>query len=70
VTDRVHVLVASADMQQNYGSRVVAFRFAYGKGVVVHLLGHFYQKDGNRHGLVAMHRLITNVILERVAADQ
>jgi hypothetical protein len=70
VSDRVSVLIASEEMRRNYGSRVVAFRFAHGKGVVVHLLGHFYQKDGNRRGLVAMHRLINNVILERVAADQ
>jgi len=70
VTDRVQVLVRSEDMSRRYGSDVVAFKFAYGKGLVVHLLGHFYQKDGNRRGLVAMHRLINNLIIERVKADQ
>jgi hypothetical protein len=57
-------------MRKRYGAHVVAFRFEYGDGVVLHLLGHFYQKDGNRRGLVAMHRLINNVILARVRADQ
>ncbi len=70
VTDKATTLVASEDMRRRYGSRVVAFKLAYGKGVVVHLVGHFYQKDGNLHGLVAMHRLINNVIVERVLADQ
>lgn len=70
VSDRVTTLVASDDMQRRYGSRVVAFKFSYGKGQVLHLVGHFYQKDGNRRGLVAMHRLINNVILARVAADE
>jgi len=70
VSDRVQVLVRSTDMQRRFGSDVVVFKFAYGKGMVVHLIGHFYQKDGNRRGLVAMHRLINNLIIERVKADQ
>jgi hypothetical protein len=68
VTDRATTLVASEDMRGRYGSPVVAFKFPFGNGVVVHLVGHFYQEDGNVHGLVAMHRLINNVILERVRA--
>jgi hypothetical protein len=70
VTDKATTLVESDDMQRRYGSRVVAFKFAYGSGIVLHLVGHFYQKDGNRRGLVAMHRLLNNVILERVEADE
>lgn len=69
VTDKATLLVGSEDMRSRYGSRVVAFKFPYGNGMVLHLVGHFYQKDGNVHGLVAMHRLINNVILERVRAD-
>jgi hypothetical protein len=64
--DRVTVLVTSDDMKTRYGSEVVAFKFPYGEGMVVHLVGHFYQKDGTLRGLVAMHRLLNNVILERV----
>ncbi|HEX5138697.1 MAG TPA: FHA domain-containing protein [Planctomycetota bacterium] len=70
VSDKATLLVASDEMQSRYGSRVVAFKFPYGRGLVVHLVGHFYQKDGNLHGLVAMHRLINNIIIERVRADR
>lgn len=70
VSDKATTLVASDDMRSKYGSRVVAFKFGYGKGEVIHLVGHFYQEDGNLHGLVAMHRLINNVIVERVRADR
>ncbi|MHC4493697.1 MAG: FHA domain-containing protein [Planctomycetota bacterium] len=65
VSDNVDVLVASEEMARRYGSKVVVFRLRYGSGRVLHLLGHFYQKDGNRMGLVGMHRLINNVILQR-----
>lgn len=65
VSGNVDVLVASDEMNRRYGSKVVVFRLRYGSGRVLHLLGHFYQKDGNRMGLVGMHRLINNVILQR-----
>jgi hypothetical protein len=65
VSGGVDVLVASEELHRRYGGRVVVFRLRYGSGRVVHLLGHFYQKDGNRMGLVGMHRLINNVIIER-----
>jgi hypothetical protein len=64
-SDKVNVLIVSDDMQQRYGSNVVAFDFLSGQGRVLHLLGHFYQKDGNRMGIVGMHRLILNYIIER-----
>jgi len=65
VGGRVDVLVDSDDMLRRYGTKAVVFRFRYGRGLVLHLLGHFYQKDGNRMGLVGMHTLINNVILDR-----
>jgi len=65
----VDLLVSSDDLQERFGTNVVMFRFKYGRGRVLHLLGHFYQKDGNRRGLVAMHRLINNLILERIATS-
>jgi len=70
IGDRATTLVTSEDMKQRYGSNVVALKFPYGEGLAVHLVGHFYQKDGNLHGLVAMHRLITNLIVERIRADE
>jgi len=64
---KVHVLIVSRDMKRRYGWRVVAFEFRAGRGRAMHLLGHFYQKDGNKLGLVGMHRLIINFLLERFA---
>jgi len=62
---RVKVLVYSADMKQRYGSGIVAVTFRPRRGRVLHLMGHFYQKDGNHAGVVAMHRLIFNFLQER-----
>jgi len=61
----VEELVTSEDLDRRYGAKTVVFRLRYGRGMVLHLLGHFYQKDGNRMGLVGMHTLINNVILAR-----
>ena len=62
---RVKVLVRSDDMKQRYGSGKVAVEFRPRRGRVLHLMGHFYQKDGNHAGVVAMHRLIFNFLQER-----
>ncbi len=59
-----HVLVESREMDRRYGASPIAFEFE-DRGRVVHLMGHFYQKDGNRQGLVGMHRLVINLIRER-----
>jgi len=61
----VEVLIVSDDMKQRFGASAVAFTWHQDEGRVLHLLGHFYQKDGNRSGLVAMHRLILNYMVER-----
>lgn len=61
----VDVLIVSDDMKQRYGASAVAFTWRQDQGRVLHLLGHFYQKDGNRSGLVAMHRLTLNYLVER-----
>lgn len=63
--DRVEVLVTSAEMRERYGSEVVVFQFTAGSGHVLHLLGHFYQKDGTITGLAAMQRLILNFLSAR-----
>ncbi|MHC4931859.1 MAG: FHA domain-containing protein [Planctomycetota bacterium] len=64
---KVVVLVGSDDMARRFGTRAVAITFEAGRGRVLHLLGHFYQKDGNRRGLVAMQRLILNYLRSRFA---
>ena len=66
VNDRlVDVLIVSDDMKRRFGGHAVAFTWREKQGRVLHLLGHFYQKDGNRSGLVAMQRLIVNYLRER-----
>jgi len=68
---KVNVLISSPDMKRRYGSGVVAIEFRPSrKGRVVHLLGHFYQKDGNRAGVVGMHRIILNFLQERFQGDE
>lgn len=63
----VQVLVHSRQMEHEYGARAVVVSFPWGAGRVLHLLGHFYQEGGNESGIVAMHRLILNFVLERYA---
>ncbi|MHC4938218.1 MAG: FHA domain-containing protein [Planctomycetota bacterium] len=63
---KVNVLIDSPEMKQNYGSGLVAIEFKPSKeGRVIHLIGHFFQKDGNRAGVVGMHRLILNFLKQR-----
>ncbi|MHC4409970.1 MAG: FHA domain-containing protein [Planctomycetota bacterium] len=64
--NKVQVLIDSPEMKQTYGSGLVAIAFKPSRnGRVIHLIGHFFQKDGNRAGVVGMHRLILNVLKER-----
>jgi hypothetical protein len=67
---KVKVLVASEELKARFGPRTVAFEFRPGSGRVLHLLGHFYQEDGTRRGLVAMHRLILNYLQERFVTEE
>jgi hypothetical protein len=64
---KVRVLVTSDDARKRFGTGDVVIEFRPGRGRVLHLLGHYYQKDGNRRGLVGMHRLILNYLRDRFA---
>jgi hypothetical protein len=64
--DEVDVLIESDDLERKYGSRAVAATFRYGKGRVFHMLGHFYQKEGNLKGTFSTQRLIANFIIAAV----
>jgi hypothetical protein len=65
---KVQILIDSPEMRKTYGSGLVAIAFKPSRsGRVIHLIGHFFQKDGNRAGVVGMHRLILNVMKERFA---
>ncbi len=60
----VDVLIESDDLELRHGSRVVAVTFRHGRGRVVHVLGHFYQQEGNLRGAVAMQRLLLNFLYQ------
>ena len=61
----VRALIVSDDLQRKYKAYDVVCEFTAGKGRVVHVLGHLYQEDGNLQGMIAMHRLLFNLIRER-----
>ena len=62
----VEVLVQSAELDRKYRSKLVAVTFPYGKGRVVHVLGHMYQKEGNLRGAYAMQRLLLNFLYQAI----
>jgi hypothetical protein len=64
--DDVEVLAVSKDLEGRYGSKFVAVTFPYGKGRVVHALGHMFQKEGNLRGAYAMQRLLLNFLYQAI----
>lgn len=62
----VEVLIESTDLKERYGSDAVAATFRFGKGRVLHMLGHFYQKEGNLKGTFSTQRLIANFLVAAV----
>ena len=62
----VEVLIESEDLKKRYGSKHVAVTFRFGKGRVFHMLGHFFQKEGNLRGAFSAQRLIANFLIAAV----
>jgi hypothetical protein len=60
----VEVLIESDELEARHGSRYVAVTFRHGRGRVVHVLGHFFQKEGNLRGTVAMQRILLNFLYQ------
>lgn len=60
---RVTSLIESADLEREYGNPSVAATFKCGSGRVLHMLGHFYQKEGNLKGAFSCQRLVANFLL-------
>jgi len=56
------ILVRSEDLERRLGKEAagVAVTFPFGRGRVLHLLGHVYQQEGNLRGAVIMQRLVIN----------
>lgn len=63
--ERVTVLAESAEFRKRYRSGVLAATFGFGKGKVLHLLGHAWQKEGNLKGTYALQRMILNFLVDR-----
>ncbi len=63
---KVTVLIESEDLRRLHGSRVVAVTFRQGKGRVLQMLGHFFQKEGNLRGTFSTQRLIANFLLAAI----
>ncbi len=65
---KVEVLIEAPELREIHGtSSVVAATFPYGRGRVLHAIGHYYQKKGNLAGTIASHRLALNFVLMRMA---
>jgi hypothetical protein len=58
-------LVTSKELAKKYRtSDVVACLLSSGKGELLQIVSHVFLQDGDRPGLVAMHRLLFNFLLE------
>ena len=61
---QVTVLVESPPLRELLNrSASMACTFTYGKGRVLHVLGHYYQEEGNFAGAVAVQRIALNFVL-------
>ncbi len=56
-------LIESNDLEREYGTSPVAATFRCGQGRVLHMLGHFWQKEGNLKGAFSAQRLIANFLI-------
>lgn len=66
-TKGVTVLVESEEFRRRYRSGLLAVHFKVGKGEVLHLVGHVWQKEGNLKGAFGMQRILVNFLLRRAA---
>jgi pSer/pThr/pTyr-binding forkhead associated (FHA) protein len=64
--EEVEVLIESDDLDREYGTRPVAVTFCYGKGRVLHMMGHFFQEEGNLKGTFSAQRLVANFLIAAV----
>ncbi len=69
--DKVTVLIESPMLESSFNrSPIVAATFNYGRGRVLHAMGHYYQEAGNLAGTISVHRLALNFILMRLDQDK
>jgi hypothetical protein len=65
----VEVLVEGPALAAQQRSPIVAATFRYGRGRVLHVMGHYYQQKGHVDGAVAAQRLALNFVRERLERD-
>ena len=69
--DSLTVLIESPALRDQFNrSPAVAATFHYGRGRVLHTMGHYYQEAGNLAGTIAGHRLALNFILEKMKSER
>ena len=63
------VLVRSDELERRNGkdASAVAVTFPYGRGRVLHMLGHVFQQEGNLRGAVIVQRLVVNYVAAALA---
>ncbi len=69
--DDVTVLMEAPALHDIYKrSSVIAATFNFGRGRVLHSVGHYFQEQGNVAGTVAAHRLALNFVLMKLDQDK
>jgi hypothetical protein len=67
---RVETLIESPSLSSSFQrGTAVAVTFTHGRGRVLHLLGHYYQKQGSLAGTIAAQRIALNFIRLRFSRD-
>lgn len=65
--EEVKVLIEAPQLRDVFQrSPVVAVTFDHGRGRVLHVMGHYFQKMGNLAGTIAAHRMALNFVMDRV----
>ena len=68
--ETVTSLIESPPLADHYGvSPIVAATFPFGRGRVLHAMGHYFQEAGNLAGTIASHRLALNFVMMRLAQE-
>lgn len=67
----VTVLIEAPQLKSVFRrSPAVAVTFEHGRGRVLHVMGHYFQKMGNLAGTIASHRLALNFVIDRIKQDK
>ena len=65
--DTAEILIEAPELRDVWNiNAAVAVTFTYGRGRVLHVMGHYFQQAGNVAGTFAAHRLAMNFVLQRM----